>query len=561
MRMCIMLSFNSADFSYQSNNKGIDFGAQIIDEPFEDFFNQFTHHESGDLGNNADDSNPFGSIDLPTDEDTASSESYNNAFPDISFTTAEHTRHRSRAHHQLPQASQSTQPQSYRKAAQTERPKPVISGLELLNLEGKLPSSSKAHIPSLSVPVATPAIPLRRKPRFSATPAETLRDQKHRISKSPCNVGGDPSKMMPPSYYYRHEMPPHSEWTQRFEHISLQPQGLNPSTGSRLREGGFQEGTSAQTRTLGSNFSNENLVQNETSFIQNDTNEDSGLGQHYATSQIADLAPLPSPVSFQRPDARPRHHSRTASFQASYQGHHRDLKREKAKSQSALPQIRPVSSWTQVETIPEHFDYTVSPGQIQPSWFQNLPDPSRPYDETSIAAQSAPTLAPTNQDFSQTLFMQEEQYGQFINEDPSDHYLVSPTATGFDVHSPIVSPSINQFTRPQTPSSPSSSRSPSPVTPSRARRRSKHSRRKSSVGTLKSAKSASSVFVNYTPRDREKIVNSVAPSGSSKTKARREQEANEKRRKMSLAAEKVVQEAGGDIEKLRAAGLFELRDA
>ena len=556
-----MLSFNSADFSCQSNNKGIDFGAQIVDEPFEDFFNQFTHHESADLGNNANDSNPFGSIDFPTDEDTASSESYNNAFPEISFTNTEHTRHHSRADRQLSQASQSSQPQSYRKAARTERPKPVISGLELLSLEGKLPPSSKVHIPPLSAPAATPALPLRRKPRFCATPPETLRDQNHRISKSPCNVGGDPSKMMRPSCHYRHEMPSRFEWTQRFEHISLQPQGANPSTGSQLPEDDFQDEASTQTQTLSSNFSSENLSQNDTSFMQNGTYDDSGLGQHYATTQIAGLAPLPSHVSFQRPDARPRHHSRTASFQASHQGHHKDLRREKAKSHSALPQIRPMSSWTQVETIPEHFDYTVSPGQVQPNWFQNLPDSSRPYDECSIAAQSAPTLAPTNQGFSQGLRIQDEQYGHFINEDPSGHYLVSPTATDFDVHSPVLSPGINRFARPQTPSSPSSSRSPSPVTPSRARRQSKqHSRRKSSVGTLKSAKSASSVFVNYTPRDREKIVNSVAPSGSSKTKARREQEANEKRRKMSLAAEKVVQEAGGDIEKLRAAGIFELRD-
>ena len=39
----------------------------------------------------------------------------------------------------------------------------------------------------------------------------------------------------------------------------------------------------------------------------------------------------------------------------------------------------------------------------------------------------------------------------------------------------------------------------------------------------------------------------MAPSGSSKTKARREQEANEKKRKLSLAALRAIQEAGGDV--------------
>jgi hypothetical protein len=43
----------------------------------------------------------------------------------------------------------------------------------------------------------------------------------------------------------------------------------------------------------------------------------------------------------------------------------------------------------------------------------------------------------------------------------------------------------------------------------------------------------------------------VAPSGSSKTKARREKEAAEKRRKLSQAALKAVMEAGGDVDSLR----------
>ena len=42
----------------------------------------------------------------------------------------------------------------------------------------------------------------------------------------------------------------------------------------------------------------------------------------------------------------------------------------------------------------------------------------------------------------------------------------------------------------------------------------------------------------------------VAPSGSSKTKARREREAAEQRRKLSEAMVKVVEAAGGDVRKL-----------
>ena len=53
-------------------------------------------------------------------------------------------------------------------------------------------------------------------------------------------------------------------------------------------------------------------------------------------------------------------------------------------------------------------------------------------------------------------------------------------------------------------------------------------------------------FVNFTPEDRKKILTGVAPSGSSKTKARREKEAADKRRRLSQVAVKAVIEACGD---------------
>jgi hypothetical protein len=78
-------------------------------------------------------------------------------------------------------------------------------------------------------------------------------------------------------------------------------------------------------------------------------------------------------------------------------------------------------------------------------------------------------------------------------------------------------------------------------------------RRKSSTTALRQPSvSAGNVgFVNFTPHDSRKILTGVAPSGSSKTKARREKEAAEKRRKLSQAAMKAVMEAGGDVDSLR----------
>ncbi|GAW16240.1 hypothetical protein ANO14919_056630 [Xylariales sp. No.14919] len=64
-------------------------------------------------------------------------------------------------------------------------------------------------------------------------------------------------------------------------------------------------------------------------------------------------------------------------------------------------------------------------------------------------------------------------------------------------------------------------------------------------------------FVNFTPNDKQVLMTGVAPSGSSKTKARREKEAQdrekeaqEKARWVSEMAIKAVQEVGGDVTKL-----------
>jgi hypothetical protein len=110
------------------------------------------------------------------------------------------------------------------------------------------------------------------------------------------------------------------------------------------------------------------------------------------------------------------------------------------------------------------------------------------------------------------------------------------------------------------------SRSPSPTPQPRFHRRrpsgqaprnppsSTASRRKSSQsshGSRAPSQGGNVGFVNFTPDDSRKILTGVAPSGSSKTKARREKEAAEKRRKLSLAAVKAVMEAGGDVERLR----------
>ena len=141
-----------------------------------------------------------------------------------------------------------------------------------------------------------------------------------------------------------------------------------------------------------------------------------------------------------------------------------------------------------------------------------------------------------------------------MNDDSINDYFLEPTRQFRlkepETYSPIFSPAMQTYS-----SSPTSPLCPSlPAVSKSLSKHRKSGRRKSSVGMLRSTNPFG--FVNYTAGDSQKILAGVAPSGSSKTKARREQEAYEKKRKLSLAAEKVIKEAGGDVEQLRASGLL-----
>ncbi|KAI4658964.1 uncharacterized protein J4E79_006724 [Alternaria viburni] len=149
----------------------------------------------------------------------------------------------------------------------------------------------------------------------------------------------------------------------------------------------------------------------------------------------------------------------------------------------------------------------------------------------------------------------------------NDSYSTPRASASFDMASygAMYNRPSHHYAQPQVPStSQPVSRSPSPRVEPRfhrskssshhrssqsSRRKSNHSSQQSSRQT--SVNSGGVGFVNFTPDDSRKILTGVAPSGSSKTKARREKEAADKRRKLSRAAMKAVIEAGGDIDSLR----------
>lgn len=130
----------------------------------------------------------------------------------------------------------------------------------------------------------------------------------------------------------------------------------------------------------------------------------------------------------------------------------------------------------------------------------------------------------------------------------------------YGLNSPSLSPSVRM-----TPSTPSI---PQPAKPARRVGSSKRlstpfsngSSPASSAGEVQLNRTSSPKrssppisFVNFTPKDGHKILSGVAPSGSSKTKARRESEARERRRKLNEAAMRAVRQAGGDIGALETA--------
>lgn len=176
--------------------------------------------------------------------------------------------------------------------------------------------------------------------------------------------------------------------------------------------------------------------------------------------------------------------------------------------------------------------------------------------EPEHASYIVPSLTGTTEGFPDDgLMIQDHFYYGAMNDDPSNDYFLETTqhfqSTEPEAYSPTFSSATQTYS--SSPPTPPPRHSRPTVSKSSSKHR-KSYRRKPSVGMLRSSNPFG--FVNYTPGDSQKILAGVAPSGSSKTKARREQETHEKKIKLRLAAEKVIKEAGGDVEQLRASGLL-----
>lgn len=378
-----------------------------------------------------------------------------------------------------------------------ENPRSAISGAELLKLEGKIPGQT---VP-LTLPLRSPsavarATPsLRRKSRFST---ETTRQRNHQLSRRGADRAMDSPKTVRASYRYQEEMTSSLEWAQEnYEQIMFQASVSSPPP----------------------------PPETSSSFSSSDA---------YAYSEQQS----PRYLTFAR-------HQEARSKESANAAH-------TSQQQPSTGQI--TSPSTNSLNLTNHSNWP--PDSIYSCYGRLGP------------SHSAPSLAHTQIADPSSIYNGMTQgvhqyHDRVVADHPprSDYYLVTREQfqshpTNADIYpakfpaaaAASPSPSTPSFQLPQPPHLLSKHRGG----PSRS------SRRKGSSASLRSANSNSSMigFVNYTPGDSQKILAGVAPSGSSKTKARREQEALERKRKLSLAAEKAVKEAGGDWEQLRASGLL-----
>lgn len=543
-----MTTFGATGFTYETEDKGFEYPTQILEEPFGDFFEQYLSHAISGLDDHCND------VDIPdlfTDGDTTSSASYaTDSTSSAQFNPSYNVPINRKENISLTKSA--FQPQNFHSRGRREKIVPAVSGLELLlDIEGRTTSSPHRPDPPHSAPATLTSLPLRRKPRFNKSKSKDLQDRDHRICKSSAYQGKDQANMIRPLYNHRVESPQPHEWSHGLEQLSLNS-AISPFAASHPLPHTDPSQIEPDSTNLHTSHTTlrEQFLQGEIHGQYNDLHapehtfpdigmvvgkKDIGLGQEEVREKEDTLGIL--------------HHNRES---------------QRATSQR---QPRHSASWTPSVSSSGDATLTFSTDQAETSWNHGLPDVTSSCYTNDYASKSAPVLP-----YQQYIDGAEgnargmsDSVDTFITEDPSVDYIVEGQQfLPFDFNSheyppppeldPTTTPSLQEHSHspPRRTSSPSAHHSPS-----HTRRRSKSTQRRKSAGNLKSGKSPVTMdFVNFTPSDSKRILTGVAPSGSSKTKARREQEANEKKRKLSLAVLRAVEEAGGDPEPLRKGGLL-----
>lgn len=386
--------------------------------------------------------------------------------------------------------------QASRRCNGFENQRGAISGAELLKLEGKIPGQTvplTLPLKSLKSPSAVAGVtPTLR--RKSRFSTETMRQRNHQISKSGADRPMNSPRTVRASYRYQKELISSLEWTQ----------------------------------------------ENHEQIILHDL----------VSSPPVTSLPLSSPGAYPYLEQQTPRHLNFAR--------HQKARSKEIANPAHIPQQQP--STEQITSPSTHSLNLID----HPNW---PPDSIYSCYGKFGPSHSAPSLAqPQSKDLCSTHTGMTQAVHQYHDRVVADHpphndfYLVTGELFESRSASANVLPATFPAAADATPSpcTPSFQLPHSPHLSNHHRGPSRTSRRESSAASLRSSNNNGTMigFVNYTPGDSQKILAGVAPSGSSKTKAKREQEALERKRKLSLAAEKAVKEAGGDLEPLRASGLL-----
>ena len=563
MQRSAMSSFVRPDFQIRPEDKGCNIFTQTLDDPFNDIFDQYVNLDSSDSSdflNDSTRSNLCGEVDIAFDTGTASNGSYTVGPPPTSIRspTSDQPHEVGQALTLWPAQERVASPCQRRKfrVDQARSIRATIPGPELLNIKGKSIIQARAFINPTSPPSTPPSTPSQKIAHSATATSKTTVRHRDRISKTPNRINNASSKMMSPSYYHRQETPSFQEWTQRFEQFNLQGMAsnsmLSPPPSSRVSQQENPAGLWESQRNSSFEFSDPPEL-NDEGMVAMYKYRTTNMGPGFGSS---------SPTLVNR-DKRTRQHARMSSSKDTY------------SSPVVAPQPQRSLSWMQSTPTPSENEHT-PPLDSQQSWTGAIQVQQQttsqqqiqqqPWYDTAQLPERYTPQAFQNMDFAtQGLMIQcDDSYSPYVGEDSSDDYLTSTTSNPYqstiaaEVFPTDLYPTTNPPPHQRTPSL---SSSPSPPT-SKSRRSSKsanHRRRKSSTSPSTPKTPTSAIgFVNFTPNDSKRILTGVAPSGSSKTKARREKEAIERSRRLSQAALRAVQKAGGDLEMLKVEGAWDL---
>ena len=406
-------------------------------------------------------------------------------------------------------------------------------------------SSSTPTTPTFSVP--------KRKTRFSQNCTQSI---VHKIPAGVRKSARKPSlspKMMRPSQYRAGY---HDVWANQTEAAP------DNSFNLRLPRNSIPTLPPHSTSILQQENSHDFLSNGQSFTISSSTSNEIEEPKHdFTNNSQYQLTPLSSPALNQNHSDRNSFHSITDPITTAYITHQINSEALSALQTPPPTQRLSMASWGPDATDNLDFAFPASPDltntQKPQHWWPaaSAPQPS-PSAYHSARPQSLDFITPA----AGLGISCDSEMSRFT--DPTAASTFSASSGNMYAYANMMPPTHQTNQQATTPPSRSPSTTPPPHRVTRhegSKPRSthhNHHRRKSSNSSSSGPRPASVGFVNFTPDDSRKILTGVAPSGSSKTKARREKEAAEKRRRLSLAATRAIIDAGGDLGELEREGLL-----